>query len=435
MKVLIFLLAFSICSQVISQNTIDSLSTRIEQLEHQNTTLKYMELVQSMSQRSLLMPAYFPETKALVARQAYNFWSEYEGNPLVSHLNVYSALYYANKYLGYDSINRLAYNQALGHNQSVISIHVGDNPNFFYSAGSDGKVLKWSFSERSKIPEIIYEGKHLIRSIDLSNNDQWVLVVTKDQGIILVNNDTNKEMNNREVIKDPERVQTAAFIPGEAKILTVDQQGNIKIKGFDRTIVKGNVADDVTSLQLNAKTKDVYVGTKTGKLQIWEDTLAAKIYLPESFAINSLAISPDFSMLALGREKGDVILWDLNEEKFIRKISGHQSAITDVDFSPDNELLLTASRDRTVRVWEIHNQQKLPLVLDDHEDWVMTAAFSPDGQKIISGSRDNYIRFWTLDLQVLADRICGLIDREMTDDEWNNYIGQSIPKQPTCLSH
>lgn len=414
------------------QDSLTILQNELNRLKHENNLLKYTELVQSMSQRSLLTPAYFYELKALIARQAYNFWTEYNGNPLVSHLNVYSALYYANKYLGYDSLNRRSYNQALGHNESVISVKFGKNPNYFYSAGSDGRVLKWDLNDTKQVPELIYKGDHLIRSIDIGINDEWILVVTKDQGIILVNNNPDREALQSEIIREPELVQTAAFIPGESRLLTIARDGTIKIMGVGGTELKGNAGTQVASLTMNAQNQDYYVGTRSGQVQIWEDTLAAKIYLPESFSINTMAVSPDFTLLALGREKGDVILWDLRQKTFFRKISGHQSAITDIDFSADSKLLLTASRDRTVRVWEVYNQQKLPLVLDDHDDWVMTACFDPTAKMIISGSKDNFIRFWPLEHKVLASRICELVTRNMTIEEWNDYVGASESYQNTC---
>jgi len=427
---LIFLFA-SLASS--AQDTLISLNNRIAQLEQQVETLKYTELVQSMSQRSLLTPAYFQELKALVARQAYNFWKTYNGNPLVSHLNVYSALYYANKFLGYDSLNKRAYNQAIGHNESVVSVQFGRDPNYFYSAGSDGRVLRWDVRDPSKVPELIYHGDHLIRSIDIGQDDEWILVVTKNQGIVLVKNQmTPGETDEPLIVRDPETVQTAAFIPGEARILVVNKMGDIKIKGYNGDESIGKTDKNVTSMTMNESTKDFYLGTQSGNFQIWEDTLARKVYLPESFAINTIAVSSDFKQIALGREKGDVLIWDLEEEKFVRKISGHHSAITDIDFSPDNKLLLTASRDRTVRVWDIDTPQKLPLVLDDHDDWVMTACFSPNGKQIVSGSKDNYIRLWPLEHSVLADRICKMVNRNLSQEEWNDYIGSTVDYVNTC---
>lgn len=416
------------------QDSLSILRNLVTDLEQQVAHARYTELVQSMSQRSMLTPSYFAELKALIARQAFNFWKDYPGDPLVSHLNVYSALYYANKFLGYDSINRLSYNQAPGHDESVIAIEFGEDPRYFYSAGSDGRVLRWSQNDPKKIPTQIYQGDHLIKSLDVSRGDEWILVVTKDEGIILLDNREKIESLRTEtdIIRDRELVQAAVFVPNESRLVVVTKSGELKIKGFSGSKNLGTTEEQVSSMAVNAQNQDIYLGSAAGQVEVWEDTLAAKIHLPESFAVNTMAISPDFQTMALGREKGDAILWDLQNEKLIRTISGHQSAITDVDFSVDGKLLLTASRDRTVRVWDLNDSKKLPLVLDDHNDWVMTATFDPSGEQIISGSRDNFIRFWPVRHTDLAERVCDLVSRNLTESEWREYIGTNIPYQTTC---
>lgn len=402
-------------------------------LQSQIQVLKTTELVQSMAQRSLLTPSYFPEKKALIARQAFNFWITNPGDRLVSHLNVYQSLYYANKYLGYDPVNKRSYNQALGHEESVISVQYGANNTTFYTAGSDGKVIKWQLDKEINTPEVIYEGKHLIRSLDISDDGNWILVVTKDQGIIIIDNQPKSSENDQPTIaKDPEQVQSGVFMPDGNRVAVVTKKGELKIKGFDKDEIIGRTMQQVTSMQVNQSNEEILVGTAQGNVQFWEDTLARQLYIEEAFAVNAMAISSDFKTLALGREKGDIVLYDLEKNESTRIISGHQSAITDVDFNWNDSRLLSASRDRSVRIWDVNDPRKLPLVLDDHEDWVMSACFSPDGSRVISGSKDNSIRFWPVDPQELADRICELVNRNLTPEEWIEYVGKGIPYTSTC---
>lgn len=428
-----FLLLTLCLPRLHAQDTL-KLSSELEQLRKQVEILRSTELIQSMSQRSLLTPSYFSSRKALVARQAYNLWVDNPGDRLVSHLNVYQALYYANKFLGYDSVNLKSYNQALGHDESVISLKYGKDPNVFYSAGSDGKVIRWRLDEGFNTPEIIYEGHHLIKSLDLSHDDRWILVVTKDQGLVMVDNSYREQPLGEVsmVVRDPELVQSAVFMPGENKIAIVTKKGELKFKGYGQDSTLGQTKRKITSMVINQSNDDILLGSEDGTVQVWEDTLSHHLYFEEAFAVNTMAISPDYTILALGREKGDVVLWNLKTKTLIRTIAGHQSAITDLDFDAQGKQLLSSSRDRTVRVWSINDSKKLPLVLDDHEDWVMSACFSPDGKRIISGSKDNSIRFWPADHQELADRICQLVDRNLTSEEWKEYVGESVPYTETC---
>ncbi len=411
----------------------------VVRLYSQIEALKRAELVQSMAQRSILTPDYFAERKALIARQAYDFWEEYSGDKLVSHLNVYTALHEANKYLGYDSVNGTFYNQVLGHGDLVSSIKFGNVPGLFYSAGSDGRVLEWKLSSLNSPPKVLYQGSELFRSIDISSDNQWLLAVSKENGVILINmvirpNDPlGLEVRDLPTYtRDVTPVQSAIFMPGTSEYLSVIKSGELRLKGFKLDSLKATTDKQVRALAVSKKSKKIFAGTEEGVVQMWDREMdESYLDIPEIHRINALAISPNRKMMAIGREKGDAIIWDLENEKLLRNISGHQSAIMDLDFSPDNKLLLTASRDGTSRVFEIENTKKLPMLFDDHDDWVMTAAFNEDGSKVITGSKDGFIRVWEMNMQVLADRICEFVNRPMSPEEWKEYVG-GIPYEAVC---
>ncbi|XOV95027.1 MAG: WD40 repeat domain-containing protein [Bacteroidota bacterium] len=410
--------------------TNEELSAKIEDQETVINALRLSELAQSMSQRSLLMPSYQSELKALVAKQAYDFWKNSE-ETYVSHLNIYLALYYGNKYLNNED-DRTPFNRVIGHSESVVSIQFGNEPNIFYSAGSDGKVLKWDLNNLENVPSVIYEGPYLIRSLDISHDGKWVLVVTKDKGVVLIAlEDLQSESGG--IAYDPEPVQSAVFFPNELKYLTVNEQGEIKIKGYAVDLPEvGKVNSRVNVLAIKSDDNDIYAGLENGQLLVFGDPEVNEIHGKSPFAINALAISPDRKLLIIGRELGDAIIWDIEKKEVVRTISGHQSAVTDVDFHPTEAKVLTASRDGTVKIWDTFNSKKLPQVLDDHFSWVLTASFDPSGNEVISGSADNYIRVWPIEPSVLADRICELITRNLTQEEWNEYVGASIPYRKTC---
>lgn len=410
---------------------------------------KASELVMSMSQRSLVMPGYLTDLKALIAKQAFNFWKTGSIEPYVSHLNVYSALHQANKFLGYDSVRRLAYHQVGFHSKKVTSIEFGNDPNYYYSSSADGSVYKWDLANSSALPETIYESNHIIKKLDISEDGKIMLVTFYQTGVALValNDEQGTDI---QVVEDPEPVRTAIFIPGEQQYLSVSMDGELKVKGFrTKTQRIGRTALNVKSLEVDKNDGTIYAGTSEGVLQSWtkpyevDSSTIGNIksaweqqsyfgYELGSFAINCLDISPDGTQIAIGRERGDVILWNIETNSLDRIISSHQSAITDISFSPDNQLLLTTSRDRTARLWDLNDSRKLPIIFDDHEDWVLTGCFDPSGKRIITGSSDMYLRSWPVDPQVLANRICEYVPREMTQDEWSEFVGKDIPYSSTC---
>ena len=55
--------------------------------------------------------------------------------------------------------------------------------------------------------------------------------------------------------------------------------------------------------------------------------------------------------------------------------------------------MLTASYDKTARLWEARTGRPLGIPLE-HQDAVLAVAFSPDGRTVLTGSRDKTARLW-----------------------------------------
>jgi len=61
-------------------------------------------------------------------------------------------------------------------------------------------------------------------------------------------------------------------------------------------------------------------------------------------------------------------------------------------FSPDGARIVTASRDRTARIWDAHSGRELARY--EHDAAVAQAAFSPDGREVVTASDDGTARLW-----------------------------------------
>ncbi|MCL7050428.1 hypothetical protein MKW94_008575, partial [Papaver nudicaule] len=62
-------------------------------------------------------------------------------------------------------------------------------------------------------------------------------------------------------------------------------------------------------------------------------------------------------------------------------------------WSADSRLLLSGSKDSTLKVWDIQ-KQKLKQDLPGHEDEVFAVDWSPDGEKVASGGKDRVMKLW-----------------------------------------
>jgi len=76
-----------------------------------------------------------------------------------------------------------------------------------------------------------------------------------------------------------------------------------------------------------------------------------------------------------------------------RQLQEHTSVINQIVWSPDGMTLASASRDKTIRLWDA-NTGKRRFILEGHTDAVVAVAWSPNGTVLASGAADKTIRFW-----------------------------------------
>jgi WD40 repeat protein len=67
--------------------------------------------------------------------------------------------------------------------------------------------------------------------------------------------------------------------------------------------------------------------------------------------------------------------------------------VRSASFSPDGACIITASYDRTARIWDASSGEEI-VCLRGHEDWVQSAAFLPDPARIVTASEDRTARIW-----------------------------------------
>jgi WD40 repeat protein len=108
--------------------------------------------------------------------------------------------------------------------------------------------------------------------------------------------------------------------------------------------------------------------------------------------VYSLDFSPDGTKLLTGDPNGALRLWEVYSGKELTQFNSGNSYYRAV-FSPDGKWIASADQDGTIRLWDIATVTIIKT-LSGHKSNVKIITFSPDGRVIASGADDNTVRFW-----------------------------------------
>ena len=135
--------------------------------------------------------------------------------------------------------------------------------------------------------------------------------------------------------------------------------------------------------------------TRLGDEQEPRRTFRARVPL----AGMTFAFSPDGRRLVAGGEEHTVQIWDLQTEQ-VQILRGHSGDVWTTAFSPDPEgrWVASAGEDTTVKVWDTRSGE-LVHSFRGHTGLVSSVAFSRDGRQLFSGSRDKTVKVWNLTQQ------------------------------------
>jgi WD40 repeat protein len=116
-------------------------------------------------------------------------------------------------------------------------------------------------------------------------------------------------------------------------------------------------------------------------------------------------------------------LWRLaapEEPLFLR---GHTVSLYDAAFSADSRFVVTASPDKTARVWRADGTGQ--AVVLRHGAGVSSAVFSPDSRRLLTADDDGVARIWKTDWKELFRQIRSSVTSCLTTEDRRNFLGES----------
>jgi energy-coupling factor transporter ATP-binding protein EcfA2 len=364
----------------------------------------------------------------LLSYQSYILNRENGGQ--INHPEIYRALYNALR-----ELKGQRYNTLQGHTSPIKSIVFDAARNLLYSADTDGSVYRWGFRRANPKPTMILNNEYGNSSLDITSDGRWMACGSESGKLRLINIQLPNQ-TPRTIDAHTGRIIDVRFVPGKNSVITSGADKTIKL--WDLLTNEGEVIfrdnSDFTDIDVAKSGKSIVCVTSNGKLLRWDlNTQTKSLIYNHTTSLHAVAYDYEGEKIAIGDKDGKVLIINALTGKVIKSIYAHASRVLDLEFSPDNRLLASSSLDGIIRIWNVDDLNDLPIEIREHESWVESIAFSPDGKNLLSSSNDgNAIYIWPVKAEDLADEICNYINRQLTQLEWDMYIGKDIAYRKVC---
>ncbi|KAL7749145.1 hypothetical protein RI367_005550 [Sorochytrium milnesiophthora] len=121
-------------------------------------------------------------------------------------------------------------------------------------------------------------------------------------------------------------------------------------------------------------------------------------------SVNALCIDQDAQTLYSAGRDGAVLAWDAKTHANRYVLNGHSDWVNDIKLAVDNTCLLSASSDRSVKLWRLPTGENddtfaahmQPTTLGYHNDYVKCLAYASATKVVASGGLDTRIALWDL---------------------------------------
>ena len=349
-----------------------------EQASKDAETRRVISTAQSMAVKSQLMKQ---DTllKGLLAYQAFLFNEEYKG--LEYDPDIFTALY-ASKIL----FEGADYNHLSAHENIVRTLAFDGD--ILYSSGSDGKLFSWN--TQTKTSELLAEELTIVRKIDVQDG---VLAAITARRLIVFKSDgrDRKDYPFDFILKDMFLIDSDRYlIVGENKILTYSVSGNSTV------LFENN--SKIVSATVDKKKELVVVCMENG--EVWK-------------------------IEGVENEASKIYIWYISTGNSNIELRGHNAKMASLAFNASAKLMVSTSYDGTAKLWRVDDLNTLPVTFDDHSSWVMCAAFDKN-DFLFTGEKNGIIRKYPTETKVLVIDFCSYLSRDLSQEEWNTYVGEDI---------
>lgn len=251
----------------------------------------------------------------------------------------------------------LRVHQLAAHSAALYAIAPGSTPGTVFSGGSDKVVAQWQLENAEVLPFAIRTEETIY---SLCNIQDELLCIGTIQGSIHVIDLASKT---------------------ELKHLKKHEEG-------------------IFHLEYDSVHGRLYAASADGSVSIWNTRDWSLLWHLQlgSGKVRRVALNQDASLVAITGGNGKLFVLETFEHRIIHEIQAHEMSTNSISFLGDSHLI-SGGKDAYLRRWNLHEGMKLEQEIPAHNFAIYDVVVNSDQGWIATASRDKTVKIWDLELK------------------------------------
>lgn len=350
------------------------------------------------------------------------------GNRELADLLAYASYIYTNRYNGdvyyptiYQALEQASQSrhQWNKHRGTITDIaFTGGSKETMVTCSTYGEIFRHAVTtSRLKTDTIIADRRYDFRDIYVERDNQLVLGISRTGHLLICQND-------KVTIHDIAGIGALLAIhPVGEQMIILGEQGIARLDTKTQQVVKTR----------KLPYKGVFVTRYDNAPVIFDDKGYMHIVrsidkiedqrVPVSGQVTAFASSKNTGLCAYGMKNGTIYLFDKKGNR--QELAAHRSRITFLKINGYH--LYTSSYDGMLYLWMCNKSKIEPMPILKTGSWITSFTFNLKKNNIWCGDQKGNLTDEFINVEMMVERIKGRLKRNLTQEEWNYYIGPNIP--------
>ncbi len=167
----------------------------------------------------------------------------------------------------------------------------------------------------------------------------------------------------------------------------------------------------------------------TRGLRLQEVATGKERLLDTGAMVGAFAFSPD-SDRVIANGEGGMQIYDVHSGKPVGPmLAGHVGTLRGLVYAADGLTLASIGDDGNIVLWDVPTARPLGPPIEAGQGQLRQVMFTPDAKRLLTTGTDGPVRMWDLDPDSWLRRACALAHRDLTEEEWQRFVGTSAARQ------